>query len=123
MRKALVIIMFVSVFALAKDVKTSVPTKLLSAKTVYIDNQSGYQTFADTVQKELANRFSFVSDSAGSDLVLRLTSKTDAGAYLYVTLTVLDENRVLWTNTKIWTRHGRNGPRDVSRDLLKFMRQ
>jgi hypothetical protein len=64
------------VSALAKN-KVPLPTQILVAKTVYIDNQSGYGAIGDQVSDELKKwgRFKIVGDWKEADLVLLLTPR------------------------------------------------
>jgi hypothetical protein len=55
---------------------------VLSAKTVYIDNQSGYSQVADRAYDELTKwgRFKVVDSPTKADLVLRFTADTTPGS-------------------------------------------
>jgi hypothetical protein len=60
----------------AKDKHAPLPTQILSAKTAYIDNQSGHAEIADRSYDELMKwgRFEILSDPKKADIILRFTS-------------------------------------------------
>ena len=105
----------------SSDTKAPLPEKLLTAKAVYIDNQSGYQKFADTVYKELMKwgRFTVVDSADKSDIALRLEIGYDPDGYDVATLRVVDRNgAVLWSNSRPWTLLN-NGPKKLLADFRK----
>lgn len=110
----------------AKGQKRPLPKRLLSAKSVYFDNQTGYTAVGDDAVRELEKwgRFEVVRRRDDADLVFILTSETytddvskpaydgdfepdflhlphkPANAYL----TVLDgiTGQRLWTSSHVW---------------------
>ena len=128
MKKLLIFLLLVS-FASAKDKKAPLPTELLAAKTVYLDNQSGFAKAKDQAYEAFRTwgRFAVVSDPASADVVLRLSTSTTSGGTgviqripntnvavssedtdRYTTLTFLNpkSGEVLWSDTHIWCFSG-----------------
>lgn len=128
MKKILILALLVSV-AYAKDRKAPLPTELLIAKTVYLDNQGGYAKTKDRAYEALQEwgRFTVVSDPASADVIVRLSTKTTSGGTgmiqaipnTNIALTSEDSDRyttvafispksgeVLWSDTHIWCRSG-----------------
>jgi len=62
-------------------VQAPLPDKLLSAKTVYIENQTGTPSFADEAYEELLKwgRFTVVTDKSKADAVVMLSHVTQQG--------------------------------------------
>jgi hypothetical protein len=102
----------------AKDKHLPLPPQLISAKSVYIDNQSGAPKPGDQAYQELSawGRFQVVQDKSQVDLIFRLTaySATEGNIWgppsvnAYSVLTVLDAKtgQTLWTDSKYtgrWT--------------------
>ena len=84
----------------AKEKHLPLAPQLISAKTVYIDNQSGSPTAGDHAYQELSGwgRFQIVQDKSQADMVFLLTAHpVTVGA----TLTVLDAKtgQALWKDT------------------------
>jgi hypothetical protein len=64
--------------AAASAANTSLPTSIFSARTVYVNNQSGFAEIYNTAYMELARwgRFETVESSAKADLVIVLTGSS-----------------------------------------------
>jgi hypothetical protein len=63
----------------AKDKFPPLPASVITAKTVYIDNQTGSSEITDRAYDALSKwgRFKILKDAKGTDLVLRFTADTD----------------------------------------------
>ena len=98
----------------AKDKHLPLAPQLISAKTVYIDNQSGSPTTGDHAYQELSDwgRFQIVQDKSQADLVFLLTMRSETvGAtfmggpdvHTFSVLTVLDAKtgKALWTDSRV----------------------
>ncbi len=61
-----------------KDKHAPLPALILSAKTVYIDNQGGYSQITDRAYDELTKwgRFQVVDSSKKADIILRFAADT-----------------------------------------------
>ena len=61
---------------LAKDKHAPLPEMVVSAKTIYIDNQSGFANMGDRAYDELGKwgRFQIVDSADKADLVLLLSA-------------------------------------------------
>jgi hypothetical protein len=96
----------------------SLSPKILQAKTVFVDNQSGYvrarNEFYDAVGKW--NHLRIVADKANADLVAILTvQKTERTTRLAVVDPKTGD--VIWTNAMAWSEQG--AARDLVVDLRK----
>ena len=62
----------------AADKYAPLPASVLAAKSVYIDNQTGYTQVTDKAYEALSKwgRFKIVKDAKDADLVLRFTADT-----------------------------------------------
>jgi hypothetical protein len=60
------------------------PAKVLTAKTVYLDNKTGYEIFADRAYDEFAKwgRFRVVQSAKDADLVVLLSASVYHGGYV-----------------------------------------
>jgi hypothetical protein len=122
-----------------KDKKnTSLPERLLTAKTVYIDNQSDETDINDKAYDEVKKwgRFQLVSDKSQADLIFLFTtgeytsyaadnsSNTTEVKANYTYLTVIDANSAqhLWSTSRKWgSLYGgyHSATRGVIRELKK----
>jgi hypothetical protein len=70
MIKKLLIVLLLSIMALAEK-HAPMPDRLMNAKTLYIDNQSGVAETADRAYDEFSkwNRFKIVTDRGQADLI------------------------------------------------------
>jgi hypothetical protein len=87
MRKLVVslVIVATSFVAYANDHKhVPLPSKVLTAKTVYLDNRTGYEKFSDRAYDELQKwgRFRVVSSAKDADLVFLLSASVYHGGYV-----------------------------------------
>jgi hypothetical protein len=128
MKKILIFLLLFSV-AYAKDRKAPLPSELLRAKTVYLDDQGGYAATKDRTYEVLQQwgRFTVVSNPADADVIVRLSTKTTSGGTgiiqaipnTNIALTSEDSDRyttlafispksgeILWSDTHIWCRSG-----------------
>lgn len=124
-----VLLLSISALSLAKDkqVYAPLPDKVTSAKTVFIDNQTGHPESMDMAFAELKtwNRFVIVTDPAKADLIFRFTMHTEdspistviipignmaaasssSGKTGFTTLSIRDSSSSeLWTVTRPWGR-------------------
>jgi len=95
-----------------------VPAKVIQAKTVYVENQSGYDRARDEFADELGkwNRLHIVYDKASADLVVILTALNSQRTtqIAFVDPTTGD---TIWTNSMAWSDRG------AVRDLLGDLKQ
>lgn len=70
-------------FALPKDRHMPLPPQIVTARTIYIENQSGDPDIADRAYDELLKwgRFKVVPDKNQSDLILSLSLKESLDGY------------------------------------------
>jgi hypothetical protein len=68
----------------AKDKHAPLPTAILIAKTIYIDNQSGFANMGDRAYDELSKwgRYQVVDSATKADLVLLLSANAYDGGYV-----------------------------------------
>jgi len=103
------------------------PEKLVSAKTVFIDNRTGYAEIGDKAYQQVtkSGQFQVVTSSTRADVVFLFTASTFTGSYTtdgriddngriqsetvaqnsgQTVLTVIDPNssQVLWADSKVW---------------------
>jgi hypothetical protein len=82
---AFVLALAMSTAAFAKGHKhTPLPAKVLSAKTVYLENKTGYEKFSDRAYDELEKwgRFRVVDSVKDADLVFLLSASVYHGGYV-----------------------------------------
>jgi hypothetical protein len=72
----LVLMLFGPETAQAKDKRASLPTSVLSARTVYVDNQTTSAELQNTAYTEISKwgRLQIVEDPQKADIILRLSS-------------------------------------------------
>jgi hypothetical protein len=70
-----------SLSAHANDKHLPLPSQIMAAKSVYIENRSGQAALADRAYQELMawGRFQVVQDRAGADLILLLSAHKEVG--------------------------------------------
>lgn len=138
--KYLAILLLLSSFALAKDKHAPLPDELIHAKTVYIDNQSGYADIADRCYDALSKwgRFKVVTNKKDADLIFLFTTKevqsvtgasstevygttytnvqtgTSGATYLYVGNPTSGD--ILWSQSKPW-RNFHSSTKDIIKNL------
>ena len=79
MRRLLVALLLFQVCLFAQDDKYApLPDKIVTAKAVYLMNESGEPKLGDAVYKQIKtwNRWQIVTDKTQADLVLTVSSKT-----------------------------------------------
>jgi outer membrane protein assembly factor BamB len=95
-----------------------IPARVMQAKTVFVENQSGYDRARDEFADELGkwNRLHIVYNKAGADLVVILTALNSQRTtqIAFVDPTTGDK---IWTNSMTWSDRG------AVRDLLGDLRQ
>jgi len=94
----------------AADKYPPLPASVIAAKTVYIDNQTGYSQITDKAYEALSKwgRYKIVKDAKDADLVLRFTADTEGRptppgnnidqSPTPIVLSVRDQ-----TNTELWS--------------------
>jgi len=95
-----------------------IPARVMQAKTVFVENQSGFDRARDEFADELGkwNRLQIVYDKVSADLVVILTAlnsqRTTQIAFVDPT-----------TGDKIWTNSMARSDRGAVRDLLGDLKQ
>ena len=95
-----------------------IPAKVMQAKTVFVENQSGFDRARDEFADELGkwNRLHIVYNKVGADLVVILTAlnsqRTTQIAFVDPTT-----GKKIWTNSMGWSDRG------AVRDLLGDLKQ
>jgi hypothetical protein len=99
-----------------------IPARVMQAKTVFVENQSGYDRARDEFADELGkwNRLHIVYNKAGADLVVILTALNSQRTtqIAFVDPTTGDK---IWTNSMAWS--GRGAVRDLMGDLKQRIEQ
>jgi bla regulator protein BlaR1 len=95
-----------------------VPAKLIQAKTVFIENQSGFDRARDELAQELGNwnRLHIVYDKTRADLVVILTGQNTQRT-IQITFVDPATGDKIWTNSMPWSERG------AVRDLLDDLKQ
>jgi hypothetical protein len=95
-----------------------IPSKVVQAKTVFVENQSGYDRARDEFADELGkwNRLHIVYNKAGADLVVILTA-LDAQRTTQIAFLDPKTGDKIWTNSMAWSDRG------AVRDLLSDLKQ
>lgn len=125
------VFLFLAVACFAKSNPAPLPDKLLSAKTVFLDNKSGTAYIGDDAYDSMSKwgRFSLVNADAKPDVIFRLQVRSEDGGtvtsgdvtddhngganvamrssavvFRYTVLSVVDPatNEVLWQNEVRW---------------------
>jgi hypothetical protein len=95
-----------------------IPAKVMQAKTVFVENQSGYDRARDEFADELGkwNRLHIVYNETGADLLAILTVQN---GYRTTQITFVDPatGDRIWTNSMAWSDRG------AVRDLLGDLKQ
>lgn len=78
------ICLFITVTVHAGDKHAPLPERLLQAKTLYLDNQSGEASLADRAYDELTKwgRYKVVQDRKYADIILLLSAREYHGGYV-----------------------------------------
>jgi hypothetical protein len=98
--------------------------KIMTAKTIYIDNRSGMAQVGDRAYDELKNwgRFQVVTDRKQADLILVLSVETHSAGPTTVSILDPATGDTLWESTHAWRGslfvHG-SATRDIIKDLRK----
>lgn len=112
---ALALIVCSGVSGFAQDGKHApLPAKLVSARTVFLQNETGEQGFTDAVFMQLQEwgRWRVVTNRANADVVIALDHKDRFHNDFFVRVLDRDSGEVLWTAKKdaairIWSRVAR----------------
>jgi len=107
------VLLLLSLPAFAAD-HAPIPEKLVSAKTVFIQNDSGEQGFSDAVFTQLQEwgRWQVVANRAEADVVITLDHKDGLHNYFYLRVLDRESGEQLWTAKKdaairVWGRVAR----------------
>jgi hypothetical protein len=104
--------------AAKQQMLSPIPAKVMKAKTIFVENQSGYDRARDEFAGELGkwNRFRIVYNRAGADLVVILTAvNTERTTQIaFIDPTTGDK---IWNNSMAWSERG------AVRDLLGDLKQ
>ena len=95
-----------------------IPARVVQAKTVFVENQSGYDRARDEFADELGkwNRLHIVYNKAGADLVVILTA-LNAQRTTQIAFVDPTTGDKIWTNSMAWSDRG------AVRDLLGDLKQ
>ncbi len=124
MRLTLPSIMLSAMFLLSvqasAQVRTPLPAKILQAKTVFVDNQSGLDRARDEFVDELGKwqRLRIVYNKWDADLVATLTTQRTQQPLGGTTQLALVDDKTgenVWANSMEWSELG--AMRDLMRDL------
>lgn len=79
----LAVALVLAVPAFAKHEKMPLPERIMTAKTVYLDNQSGFADLGDKAYDEMKKwgRYQIVDSADKADIVLLLSAKEYIGGY------------------------------------------
>jgi hypothetical protein len=132
------------VAALAFAQHTPLPPALLSARTLYIENNSGQTKLGNNCYNELSKwgRFKIVNDRKQADVIFRIDAHlgrygysgnvdddenskpaTPADPAGFATVSVLDQKgQVLWSDTRRWGSLF-NGSKAATREVVKELRK
>ncbi len=98
--------------ATADDKYAPLPSQIVSARTVFLMNETGKAKFGDAVYKQIKtwNRWQVITDKNQADLVLVVTDKggmKSANPSFYLNVTDAKTGSVLWTSRttmqgKLW---------------------
>jgi len=114
---AAALILTIQVYA-KQQTLAPIPARVMQAKTVFVENQSGYDRARDEFADELGkwNRLHIVYNKAGADLVVILTALNSRRTtqIAFVDPTTGDK---IWNNSMMWSDRG------AVRDLLGDLRQ
>jgi hypothetical protein len=124
MRPTIPSVFLVAVLVLAIQVPAKqqmlapIPAKVMQAKTVFVENQSGYDRARDEFADELGkwNRLHIVYSKTGADLLSILTVQN---GYRTTQIAFVDPETGdrIWTNSMAWSDRG------AVRDLLGDLKQ
>jgi hypothetical protein len=95
-----------------------IPAKVMQAKTVFVENQSGYDRARDEFADELGkwNRLHIVYNKTGADLLAILTVQNGYRTTQIAFVDPVTGDRI-WTNSMAWSDRG------AVRDLLGDLKQ
>jgi hypothetical protein len=99
-RLALALLVCIGLPSPAQDGKYApLPDKIVTAKTVFLQNDTGEQKFADNVFKQLEQwgRWRVVTNRAGADIVLSLDHKDRFHNNFYLRVLDRESGETLWT--------------------------
>jgi len=95
-----------------------IPAKVMQAKTVFVENQSGYDRARDEFADELGkwNRLQIVYNKAGADWVVILTALNSQRTIQIAFVDPTTDGKI-WANSMAWSDRG------AVRDLLGDLKQ
>ena len=109
------------------------PAKIMTAKTIYIDNRSGMAQVGDRAYDELKNwgRFQVVTERKQADLILVLSVETHSAGPTTVSILDPATGDTLWESTQAWRSwslagwrfSGKSATRISIEDLRKRMEE
>jgi hypothetical protein len=138
-------VLFLSCFVFAGQ-HAPLPPALMSAKTLYIENNTGHADVADRCFDELSKwgRFKIVSSPSDADLVFQVGTNSRTYGYSghssadgsgnvdtsltddrvsFTTISVIDKTgQVLWSDTRRWGNLF-NGFHSATREVVKELRR
>jgi hypothetical protein len=99
-----------------------IPARLVQARTVFVENQSGYDRARDEFADELGkwNRLHIVYNKAGADLVVILTALNSQRTTQIAFIDPMTGDKI-WTNSMTWSDRG--AVRDLLGDLKQRIKQ
>ena len=101
-----------------QQVLAPIPAKVMQAKNVFVENQSGYDRARDEFADELGkwNRLHIVYNKANADLMVILTARNSQRT-TQITFVDPTSGGNIWTNSMAWSDRG------AVRDLLGDLKQ
>jgi hypothetical protein len=99
-----------------------IPTKVMQAKTVFVENHSGFDRARDEFADELGkwNRLHIVYNKTGADLLAILTVQNGYRTTQIAFVDPVTGNKI-WTNSMAWSDRG--AVRDLMGDLKQRIEQ
>jgi hypothetical protein len=128
MRGTILLFFLVAIMAFAMEVSASqqtfapIPAKVTQAKTVFVENQSGFDRARDEFVDERGkwNRLHIIYNKADADLIVILTTqKTQRTTQIAFVDPMTGEK--IWTNSMAWSDRG--AVRDLLGDLGQRIEQ
>lgn len=140
-----IVLMLAGLTLAATKVQASLPDKLVSAKTIYIENQTGKPDFSDEAYEELekCGRFKVVTEKSKADLTVLLSRVTHQGRksqdvvdpagnsksvytptyrdFVYLSLIDNASGDLLWSDSQNVNQSIRSIPKSLVKKLRKRM--
>jgi uridine phosphorylase len=117
-----VALMLCSFGAAAQDKNAPFPEKIVTARTVFLQNETGQTKFTDNIRRQIEdwNRWHVVQNKAEADLVLSLQHKQGFHNYFYIVVLDRASGEILWEVKKDVAIGGYGG---IATALLKELRK